>query len=475
MEALRAAFAPANFRRLGHQVVDQLADYLDAALQGGPMPVLPPSVPNDLAAGWNADFPTSAHGSFADLLARVVDVSNHLHHPRYIGHQVTSPLPLAAICEMAAALLNNGMAVYEMGPAATVMERAVLQWMARQVGFGDGADGVLTSGGSAGNLTALLAARQAKAGFDVWNDGASAGPSLALLATDQTHYCIQRAVQIMGWGEGGVVGVATDARYRMRANALPDALRRAQHAGRTVIGVVASAGSTATGAFDPLEPVADFCADNDLWLHVDGAHGASVALSDRHRGLLAGIERADSLVWDAHKMLLMPALITAVLFRDGRRSYEAFAQEASYLFAGGDAHERWYDVGQRTLECTKRMMSFKLYAALQLYGTSMFADYVAASIDLAQRFAGHLQAAADFELAVEPQCNIVCFRYTPAGAPDLDGLQARLRQQLLASGAFYLVQTRLRPGLFLRTTLINPFTSDDDLAALLDAIRKTAA
>src|SRR5205823_3523239 len=116
-----------------------------------------------------------------------------------------------------------------------------------------------------------------------------------------------------------------------------------------------------------------FCAARGLWLHVDGAHGASAALSARHRGLLAGIERADSVVWDAHKMMLMPALLTAVLFRDGRRSYSAFAQEASYLFAEGPAEAEWFNTGQRTLECTKRMMSLKLYASLLCHGTGLFA------------------------------------------------------------------------------------------------------
>jgi len=371
-------------------------------------------------------------------------------------------------------LLNNGMAVFEMGPAATMMERSVLQWMAERLGFGRGAGGVLTSGGSVGNLTALLAARQAKAGFDVWSEGAHAGPPLALLASDQTHYCVQRAVQVMGWGSGGVISVASDARYRMRANALPDALRRAQQAGRSVIGVVASSGSTATGAFDPLEAIADFCEANDLWLHVDGAHGASVALSERHRELLRGIERADSVVWDAHKMLLMPALVTAVVFRDAKRSYEAFAQQASYLFAESDPQERWFDVGSRTLECTKRMLSLKLYAALRVYGARLFADYIAATIDLAQRFAARLQAAEDFEIAVEPQCNIVCFRYLPPTLLDVDTLQSRIRLRIVESGRFYLVQTRLRDQTFLRATLINPFTSDADLDVLVEDIRNAA-
>jgi L-2,4-diaminobutyrate decarboxylase len=178
-------------------------------------------------------------------------------------------------------------------------------------------------------------------------------------------------------------------------------------------------------------------------------------------------------VWDAHKMMLMPALITAVLFRDGTRSFEAFAQEASYLFHGQDTR-RWSDVGLRTLECTKEMMALKLYTCLSLLGTRLFSDYVAATFALTRRFAEMLQAAPDFELAVEPTCNILCFRYTPAGLPraEWDALQTHLRERLVTRGDFYLVQTTLPQGVHLRTTLINPLTSEADLNALLETLRQ---
>jgi L-2,4-diaminobutyrate decarboxylase len=278
----------------------------------------------------------------------------------------------------------------------------------------------------------------------------------------------------MGLGEAAVIPVAVDERFRLRPDALPEAL--AQAGARRVIALVASAGSTATGAFDPLAPIADFCAAHGLWLHVDGAHGASAALSPSLRPrLLDGIERADSVVWDMHKMMLMPALVTAVLFRDGRHCYEAFAQEASYLFAGRDPRAEWMNLANRTLECTKRMMSLKVYATLQLLGTRCFADYVEHTFDLARRFAARIAAAPDFELAVEPDANIVCFRHVPPGASDLDRLQQRIRQRIVESGRFFLVQTTLPRGLYLRTTLINPRTSEEALAALLDAVRTQAA
>jgi len=505
---LRRAFDAGRFRALGERGVARLAASLERASRGDAMPVLPWADPEELLARWPGDFPerpaADLVSAFDALLARTLEASNHLHHPRYVGHQVTSPHPLAALCELASALLNNGMAVYEMGPVATVMERRVLAWLAARLGFGPAADGVLTSGGSAGNLTALLAARQAKAGFDVWREGAHAGPPLAVLVSEQAHYSVRRALQIMGLGAGGAVSVPCDARFRLRPEALPAARARAEAAGRRVFAVVASAASTATGAFDPLGAAADFCAAHDLWLHVDGAHGACATLSPATRGCVEGIERADSVVWDPHKMMLAPALATAVLFREGSRSYAAFAQDASYLFTPGpaaaeapapgsgtgpaeapapgpgtgpaEAPAPWWDIGLRTLECTKRMIAFELYASLSLLGTRLFADYVEGCFALAARFAERLRGAPDFELAVPPECNIVCFRHRPPGLAGaaLDAHQTSVRERLVRSGGFYLVQTRLPAGVFLRTTLVNPFTSDEDLAALLEAVRTAA-
>ena len=178
----------------------------------------------------------------------------------------------------------------------------MVEWMAGRIGFAvrpggpGGAGGVLTSGGSAGNLTALLAARQAKAGFDVWQRGTTAGPPLGLLAAETTHYSVARAAEIMGLGAEGVFPVPVDAAFQLRPDALPAALAAAQRAGRRVIAVVASAGSTATGAIDPLPAIADFAAAHALWLHVDAAHGGSALTSVHQRARLRGIERADSVV-----------------------------------------------------------------------------------------------------------------------------------------------------------------------------------
>lgn len=468
---IRAAFDPDQFRQLGHKLVDRLAGYLNAATGGASMPVMPRLTAEELVAAWPPHFSAAPGGRFDELVARLVAGSNHLHHPHFVGHQVAPSLPVAALAHLSVSLLNNSLAAFEMGPSGNAIERSLTTWMAQTIGWAGQAGGVLTSGGALGNLTALLAARQARAGGDPWNDGASR--RLAVLVSEEAHYSIDRAVRVMGWGRHGAVPVPADERFRMRASALEDSFRAARRAGMTVIGVVANGCSTATGAFDPLEEIADFCEAERLWLHVDAAHGAAALLSPKYRHLLAGIRRADSVVWDAHKMMLMPLLATAVLFRDRAAGDRAFAQQASYLF--GEDQALGPDPGARTLECSKPAMGFALYAALTTYGTEAFSAYVESVFDLTREFAEIIRQTRDFELAADPEANILCFRYAPPGRRGLDELQVRLRQRIVRDGSFYLVQARLPAGLFLRTTLINPFTSRGDLVQLLDAIRGAAS
>ena len=481
---LRRAFSAHAFRTDGTRMVAQLAGYLDSAMRGEGA-VLPTAVPDQMLAKWQPNFPSAPpHDAsrpsevMSMLTARLLTDATQLHHPGFVGHQVAPSLPLAAVADLAADLLNNGMAVYEMGQAGTAMELHVIRWMCDTLGLGPAAGGVLTSGGTLATLTALLAMRQARAGWDVWSDGSREHPMPAVLVGEQAHYCADRAVRIMGWGAGGLVKVPVDDAFRLRADLLEESLARATADGRRVLGVVASACSTATGAYDPLEAIADFCERHGLWMHVDGAHGAALALSPKYRHVLRGIERADSVIWDAHKMLLQPALVTAVLFRDQRHSAGAFSQDASYLLDTA-RDEAAFDLASRTFECTKRMMSFKLYATLSAYGPALFDAYVTRVVDLAQAFGTLIESQPDFELAVSPQCNIVCFRHRPLDFDGddaaLDALQARLRTTLIAGGNFYAVQTRLRGALWLRTSLMGPFTTIADLARLLDELRQTAS
>ncbi len=449
---MKHAYDPEAFRKQAHALVDVLADHLrDTGARRGP--VLPPVLPEAELAEWATDFAGGADPEA--LFAKVVLRANHLQHPGFVGHQVSAPLPLGALAELTAALLNNSMAVYEMGPSATAMERALLGFLGKKLGFPAGSDGLFTSGGSVGNLTALLAARQRMA----TRLGDDAFPG-AVVACEEAHYCTERAVRIMGWGAAGLVKVPADARYKMRVDLLEAAIDQAERAGRKVAAVVASACSTSTGAFDPLPEIADVCARRGVWMHVDGAHGASFALSTKYAPLLGGVARADSVVWDTHKMMLCPALSTAVLFRDGQDSFGAFhAPEAAYLF---DESAK-LDAGKRTLECTKRMLVLAPYMALAVHGEAAIGAYLDRMVDMSRAFAARLAATPGFALAALPECNIVCFRY---GDGDMDAV----RRRILDAGEFYLVRTKLRGTTYLRTTILNPRTTEDDLARLSAAV-----
>jgi L-2,4-diaminobutyrate decarboxylase len=463
------AFDPEKFRAQGHRLIDALAEAL-ARWHRREGLALPWRTPEEARMLWARKGFGGA--DLVDELRRVMAASTALAHPRVMAHQVPPPLPAAALAELVAAVLNNGMAIFEMGPAAVPIEMAVIDWLCEKLGYDNGGGGVLTSGGSLGNLTALLAMRQAQAGFDVWSRGAHAGPPLAVVVSADAHYSIARALRILGWGDDGAVAVPVDAHHRMTATEVERVLARAGD--RRVIGIVAAAGSTAAGACDPLDELADVAAARGLWLHVDAAHGGAAALSPALRGKLAGIERADSVVWDAHKMLMMPALVTAVLFRRGGRAYDAFAQQASYLFAQAAPEDTWWDLGTRTLECTKRMMAIELWASLRVYGEQLFADIVDRLVGLAAVLAAKVREAHDFELALEPELNIVCYRHRPAGVSGaaLDDHNRALRRRIAEDGRFYISGAQLPGGYYLRSTVMNPLIEEADLAELLEHLRR---
>lgn len=324
-----------------------------------------------------------------------------------------------------------------------------------------------------GNLTGLLAARRYKAGYDIWERGTGENRPLAVMVSAESHYSVARAVKIMGWGEKGIVKIPVNERKEINRHLLEETYREAIEQGKHVVAVVGNACTTSTGSYDPLAEMAAFCKKYDLWFHVDGAHGAGAALTTKYRHRVRGIEEADSVVVDFHKMLLCPALTTAVIFKNVKESYGTFSQKASYLL-GNKKEGNWFDIAERTLECTKKMMGVKVYAILKIYGVRLFSDYITRAYDLAGEFAAMIKESGDFELAMEPASNIVCFRYTPGkgGASELNKINTNVRNRLKEGGEFYIVQTVIDGVIYLRTTLMNPFTSRNDLTQLLEKIRE---
>ena len=468
---LFAAYSPETFRQQGHALVDLLADHL-ARAQQAEQPVLAYVEPDEQLVYWQTDFAQPINPDPLPLLSDIIQRSIHLHHPQFMGHQVAPPLPLAALTGLLTGLLNQGQAVYEMGMTANSLERTVTQWLAQKMQLGHEASGLLTSGGTLANLTALLTARAVCAPNDVWEQGTTS--RLAIMVSEEAHYCVDRAARIMGLGTVGIIKIPTNDRFQMRTELLEPYLEQAQKQNLTVFAVVGSCCSTSTGSYDDLTAIADFCRKHNLWFHADGAHGGAVVLSDAYRPLVRGIDRADSVVVDFHKMMI-PALVTAVLYRRDADSYQTFHQKAQYLWADANAKD-WFNSGKRAFECTKLMMSAKVYTIVRTYGEGIFAANVETLYKLAKRFAEQVRADPDFELALEPEANIVCFRYvsTSQTLGQFDELNTKIRVQTVTQGTYYIVQTTLRGTVYLRVSLMNPLTTEAHLAGLLTYLTRTA-
>ena len=516
LDRIRLAYDPALLRTTGQRLVEQLASHI-AAVEASSGNVLNWAAPRDniaragrIADEWDGTAgPEQLAARFESLVGEMLSRGHNLHDPRYVGHQVPAPIPLAGLFDAVGSVTNQVMAIYEMGPWATAVEQAMVSKLAGYLGWHEGDyAGIVTHGGTLANLNALLVARNVALG-DCWEEGVAGGgevdgrglrvegqqettresptrtinsrPSTlnppVLVVQADAHYCIARAAGILGLGTKHVVKVSLDERRRMDVRVLDATLTDLKAKGHPIIAIVACACSTPIGAFDPLHAVADVCERHQVWLHVDAAHGGSALLSERHRHLVAGLERADSVVWDAHKMMFVPALCAFLFFKDKRHSYEAFRQNAPYLFDPSAPGLGEYDIGLRTFECTKRAAVYGLWGVWSLFGPQLFSDLIDVTFELGRLFHEKLLTAPDFTPLHEPQCNIVTFRHVPAELSDatperLGEFQRQLRRRVIESGEFYLVATTLNGVDALRVTLINPLTTAEHLDQLLETIRK---
>ncbi len=413
--------------------------------------------------------------SLADFLGQYLATATSLYHPEFLAHQVAVPYYTGALGSLIDGFIANPMAIYEMGPGATSIEYFVINWLLEKVGWQPaplnrrltGADslhggGILTHGGSLANLTALLVARN-QAAPEAWEAGVP--DDLALLAPAESHYSIARAAGVLGIGQKAIYHLEVDERGAVIPQKLAIAFERVQNEGKRLIAVVVNACQTAVGVYDPLSEVGEFCNAHHIWLHVDGAHGASALVSDKYRHLMKGVEHADSLTWDAHKMLRTPTLCAALLLRDHRPLDTAFQQEASYLFH--EKEQPGVDVGHRTFECTKAALGLRLFMVLGALGESGLAKYVERQWDLTLQAYEYIRGQAGFECAVRPESNILCFRTTGN-----DQKQLRIRDTLIAQGHFYLSSTAFRGKRYLRMTMMSPTTELTDVERMVKMIKQ---
>jgi len=435
------------------------------------------STPAELAARFREPMPEQGRPLdwvLERVRSDVLPDCNRLTHPRSMGHQVSAPLPVAVWTEALTAALNQSGAVWEMSPVGTIIETQVVRWMCDLAGFGPGAGGTFTSGGTEATFAGLLAARQA-ARPDAWQKGIGADPPV-VVSGEHAHYGVARAIGELGLGSDNVVTVPSRD-YRMNVGALTATLDALQAGGRQVMAVVATAGTTPTGSFDDLDAIGRLCEARGLWLHVDGAHGASALLSPLHRSRLAGIHRARSIAWDPHKMMLMPLTASAVLVQHERDLEAAFSQQAPYLFHAR-AGERNWDQGLRSFTCSRRVDAFKVWVAIQRYGASGLGALYEHLCATTRALHAAVLARPAFEALHVPESNILCFRYVgQAAVPGdlLDGLNLELRTAYNRDGDGWITSTVLGGRRVLRATLMNPRTTPRDLGRVLDGLESVGA
>lgn len=486
-ERIQAAYDPELIRSTGKILVEKLADHF-AHLQTDESKVLNWNQPvpniteakrilNDAAWESRSGKSSDLSDAFGELIATMLSHGQNLHNPRYIGHQVPASMPIAGWFDALGSVTNQVMAIYEMGPWATSVECTMIEELGAMIGWPAGSfSGVVTNGGSIASLTALLTARNVSLPGS-WENGVPIEKRPALIVQADSHYAINRSAGILGLGTENIVKAPLDDRRRMDAKKLDEIMTDLRRQNRPIVAVACSACATPIGAFDPLDEIADVCERHQVWMHVDAAHGGSALFSDQHRALLKGIDRADSVVWDAHKMMFVPALCAFVFYKKRDHQFETFRQNAPYLFDPSDPGMAEYDSGTRTLECTKRAATYGLWGVWSLFGRQLFEDLVDSTFALCQTFYDKLESAADFETLHQPQCNIITFRYLPAELDDADiatanRFQQDLRRNLIHSGRYYIVQTTIDGVAALRATVINPLTTEDHLDGLMDAIRE---
>jgi len=414
------------------------------------------------------DRPRDVEDVLADLLRWVDEPGAATTSPRYLGYVPGGGLYASALGDFLAAVSNRYAALASVSPGAAALETVVTDWLAGVVGFGPGAAGVLTSGGTQATLTAVVAAREATR-----PDPAG---RCVVYATSHAHHALDQALAVTGLG--GVVRhtVALDARYRMDVAALRAAVAADRAAGLRPWLLAATAGTTSTGAVDPLEELADVATAAGLWFHVDGAYGAMFRLCAPGRAVLAGIERADTVVLDPHKTMFLPYGTGAVLARQGRRLRDVFAVRTDYLVdddpGAAGAPRSPADHGP---ELTRHFRALRVWLPLQLAGRDAFAAALTEKVELARYLHRRLGEADGFEVGPAPDLSIVTYRYAPSGvdsgdAVRLDALNQALVDRVRLDGEVFVTTTRLDGRLVLRAAVGSFRTHRRHVDRALDAL-----
>jgi len=461
------------------------------------LPVFPETRGGDTIAkiGSTLPFAGAPLEELLDDCRTIIANSRHNGHPRFFGYVASPATPPGAFGDLIASALNANQTSCLYGPAATEIELTVINWLAELVGYGSAdlpAHGLLTSGGSMANLTALLMAHRSQSEPDVASKGLwnSATP-MTIYASDQIHMSIPKAADILGLGRSQVRLIPSDDRFRMDLTALRQTITGDLESGLKPFCIVGSAGTVNTGAVDPLDEIADVAAEFNLWFHIDGAYGALAALDETRRPRFRGLERADSISLDPHKWLYVPIDSGCLLFRDEARARAAFSFEgADYIKVREQNEAEAFAFWNYGPELSRRFRALKIWLTLRYYGARRIARTITEDNAMAAYLGEQVEAATDFELLAAPELSICCFRYVPPAFQshtqstnhpvdatadvELDQLNTQIMNTVQRGGRAYLSSATIRGKFALRACITNFRTTRADIDQTLEIIREAA-
>ena len=470
-----------EFRRLGHGVVDRLADFLSALPEHR---VAPGESADEVRAALGGDGLPETGAPAAEVLdeaARLLFEHSTLNgHPRFFAYITSSAAPIGALGDLLAAGVNPNVGGWGLSPLATELEAQTIRWIAELLGYPADCGGLLVSGGNMANFVGFLAARRARAPFDVRTEGMAAcdeGP-LRVYGSAETHTWIEKAADLFGLGTEAIRWVETDADQRMLVSALQEAIAADRAAGATPLLVVGAAGSVSTGAIDPLDEIAALCREEGIWLHVDGAYGAPAAALPDAPPQLRALALADSVAVDPHKWLYAPLEAGCALVREPQALLDAFTYRPPYYAfeQGTDAPINYVDYGPQN---SRGFRALKVWLALRQAGRKGYERMISDDIALAREL--HRLADADPELeAWTTSLSITTFRYVPAGVEPgppateeyLNELNEKLRTRLEHGGEAFLSNAIVRGTYLLRACIVNFRTDGRDIAAVPEIVKR---
>jgi len=409
----------------------------------------------------------------AHLRKVVFEESMYPGHPGFLAYISGAGTVPGAAADLIAAGLNQNAGGWRLSPAATEIEQHLMGWFARRFGMPEGSMGYVVSGGAMTNLIGLTLARTRHAGWDVREEGMRVGPQLTVYASTEVHDTVDRAAQMLGIGAAGVRHVETDDRLRMDIGALRAAIDADLAAGHRPIAVVGAAGTTGTGAIDPLSDIADVCSEYGLWFHVDAAYGGGAALTDPLKHLFEGIDRADSLGFDPHKWLYTPHAGACVLVRDPDALVEAFAVDASYIVTDNDQTGWGIDIYELSPQFSRPFAALKIWVSLLAHGWDAYEERIAHDVDLARYLHRVMMEHPELEAMGDPGLSITCFRFVPEDLPNhidtagyLDLLNERLMFSLQLGGKVFPSNAIINGRFALRSCIVNFRTEADTMDQL---------